>query len=252
MSATRRLQALTFDLDDTLWDNHQVMVDTETGHYNWLDEALEKWQRSRGNAPIRRFAEHFPLETFADRRRELAAANPLRRGDFTWLRERALLALLRDYGLNDSAAWLWTSAAMSRFMTLRHRVAPHPEVEPLLSELGRYYRLASITNGNVDVRRLALSHHFPVAIAAGELFAPKPDARPFLAALSRLGTPPSRALHVGDSWREDVEPARRLGMQVAWISPHIDDMALPAGIHRLNHVRELPGLLHRLAGTGRD
>jgi FMN hydrolase / 5-amino-6-(5-phospho-D-ribitylamino)uracil phosphatase len=246
MCATIRLQALTFDLDDTLWDNHQVMVETETGHYAWLDEALEDWQRNRGQAPARRFAERFPLEAFLDQRRELAAAYPLRRGDFTWLREQALQRLLVAYGLDGDIARSWAGAAMDRFMLLRHRVTPHPEVESLLTTLGQHYRLASITNGNVDIHRLPLGRHFPVAIAAGELFAPKPDARPFLAALARLGTSPAQTLHVGDSWREDVEPARRLGMQVAWISPHIDDLPLPAGIHRLNHVRELPELLRTL------
>ncbi|WP_349304992.1 HAD family hydrolase [Halomonas sp. PGE1] len=75
----------------------------------------------------------------------------------------------------------------------------------------------------------------------GSCSPPKPDPRPFLAALARLGTPPSRALHVGDSWAEDALPARRLGMQAAWIGP--DDRDLPAGIHRLDHVRELPELI---------
>ncbi|EWG99749.1 HAD family hydrolase, partial [Halomonas sp. BC04] len=179
----------------------------------------------------------------------LAAAHPLRRGDFTWLREQALQWLLGEYGLEADAARSWAGAAMDRFMLLRHRVTPHPEVDSLLSSLGRDYRLASITNGNVDVHRLPLGRHFPVAIAAGELLAPKPDARPFLAALARLGTSPAGTLHVGDSWREDVEPARRLGMPVAWISPHVDDTPLPIGIHRLNHVRELPQLLHSLVGV---
>ncbi|MCG6656555.1 HAD family hydrolase [Halomonas campisalis] len=240
------LEALTFDLDDTLWDNHQVMVDTELGHYGWLDDALSAWLAERGQAPAQRFAERYPLAAFEASRRRLAETHPLRRGDFTWLRKRALREMLQAYGLPPATAAQWAEAAMARFMELRHRVTPHPEVEPLLSELGRRYRLASITNGNVDVQRLALGRHFPVAITAGELLAPKPDPRPFLAALARLGLPPSRALHVGDSWREDVAPARRLGMQVAWIAPHEGDQALPAGIHRLNHVRELPELLRRL------
>ncbi|NIC05151.1 HAD family hydrolase [Billgrantia bachuensis] len=243
---TLHLEAITFDLDDTLWDNHGVMVATETGHYAWLDEALHEWLSRNGRTFSQRFMEQFPLECFEGRRRALARAHPLRRGDFTWLREQALRELLSEHGLDPVMAEQWARRAMARFMELRHRVAPHPEVEALLVELGRHYRLASITNGNVDVQRLALGRHFPVAIAAGELLAPKPDARPFLAALARLGTAPSRALHVGDSWREDVEPARRLGMQVAWISPHIDELPLPPGIHRLDHVRELPELLRRL------
>jgi FMN hydrolase / 5-amino-6-(5-phospho-D-ribitylamino)uracil phosphatase len=246
MLRTEPLQAITFDLDDTLWDNHGVMVATETGHYEWLDRELTGWLNARGQSASPSFGERFPLATFEQHRRTLARANPLRRGDFTWLRERALREMLGEYGLDPASARLWASAAMDRFMTLRHRVTPHPEVEPLLAGLSRDYRLASITNGNVEVQRLPLGCHFPVAIAAGEMLAPKPDPRPFLAALARLGVPPGRALHVGDSWREDVEPARRLGMQVAWVSPHVDNMPMPPHIYRLDHVRELPSLLRRL------
>jgi FMN hydrolase / 5-amino-6-(5-phospho-D-ribitylamino)uracil phosphatase len=248
-----RLEAITFDLDDTLWDNGGVMRRTEDGHYAWLDAALADWLEERLSEhgsearPVDgrgRFAERFPLEAFIARRQHLAGAHPLRRGDFTWLRRRALAELLAEYGLAPEHAEGWAMRAMERFMVLRHEVAPHDEVEALLSELGTRYRLASITNGNVEIARLPLGRHFPVAIAAGELLAPKPDPRPFLAALARLGTTPSRALHVGDSWAEDALPARRLGMQAAWIGP--DDRALPTGIHRLGHVRELPELIQWL------
>ncbi len=234
------LEAITFDLDDTLWDNRGVMQRTEQGHYAWLDAALA----DAAEGPAGRFAERFPLEAFVARRQALAAAHPPRRGDFTWLRRRALAELLAEHGLAAEPANHWADRAMERFMALRHEVEPHPEVETLLEALGRRYRLASITNGNVEVTRLPLGRHFPVAIAAGELLAPKPDPRPFLLALSRLGSHPARALHVGDAWEEDALPARRLGMQAAWIGP--DDRPMPPGIHRLAHVRELPELVRWL------
>ncbi|GHE21003.1 hypothetical protein GCM10017767_15240 [Halomonas urumqiensis] len=222
------------------------MQRTETGHYDWLDAALADWLAERGESQTVRFATHFPLSAFVARRQALAAAHPLRRGDFTWLRERSLMGLLKDYGLELDDAGQWAQAAMQRFMALRHEVTPYAEADDLLTALGEHYRLASITNGNVDIRRLPLGRHFPVAIAAGELYAPKPDPRPFLAALARLGCPPSQALHVGDSWQEDALPAQRLGMQVAWIGD--EATRLPAGIHRLAHVRELPELIAWLEG----
>lgn len=241
------LQAITFDLDDTLWDNRGVMTRTETGHYAWLDEALAAWLERRGEGQRDRFAERFPLEAYQASRSRLAERYPLRRGDFTWLRERALVEMLETFGLPRSAAWLWAAATMARFHALRIDVSPHPEVEPLLCELGARFRLGAITNGNLALHRLALHRHFQVTIAAGEIQAPKPDARPFLAALARLGTPASRALHVGDSWREDVLPALRLGMRAAWIAadmPHAGEM--PEGVYRLGHVRELPALVRHL------
>ncbi|MDZ7853794.1 MAG: HAD family hydrolase [Halomonas sp.] len=241
------LQAITFDLDDTLWDNRGVMTRTETDHYAWLDEVLSAWLARRGETHLGRFAERFPLAAYQESRQRLAEQHPLRRGDFSWLRERALVELLETFGLPRSAAWLWAAATMARFHALRIDVSPHPEVEPLLCELGVRYRLGSITNGNLALHRLALHRHFRVSIAAGEIQAPKPDARPFLAALARLSTPASRALHVGDSWQEDVLPALRLGMRAAWIAPDTPHAGeLPAGVYRLKHVRELPELIQRL------
>ncbi|SDM44391.1 putative hydrolase of the HAD superfamily [Franzmannia pantelleriensis] len=241
------IDALTFDLDDTLWDNRSVMQRTESGHYAWLDEALAAWLTQRSETPRAGFTQRFPLESFVARRQQLARAHPLRRGDFTWIRQRALTELLMEYGLGQEDAGHWAARAMERFMALRHQVEPYAEVDALLTALSQRYRLASITNGNVDIARLPLGHHFPVAILAGEMLAPKPDARPFLAALARLGSRPSRALHVGDSWREDVLPAQRLGMRVAWIDARDEGATrLPPGVHRLGHVSELPALLARL------
>ncbi|WP_355661921.1 HAD family hydrolase [Halomonas salifodinae] len=242
-----RLDTLTFDLDDTLWDNGPVMEHAEQGHYHWLDSALSTWLEARLTA-LGRYAERFPLPTYVQHRGEVARRFPLRRGDFTWIRRRSLYELLEAYGLASQEAEMWATAAMERFLELRHRLDPYPEVDGLLEALAGEYRLATITNGNVDLNRLPLVRHFPVSIIAGELLAPKPDARPFLAALARLDSAPSRALHVGDSWKEDVLPARRLGMRVAWIDRHgqAADEALPEGVHRLTHVRELPALLARL------
>lgn len=246
------IDTLTFDLDDTLWDNRPVMEHAEQAHHAWLDDTLAAWLDEtaidQALRQLGRYGEGVTLAHYLQRRQSIARRYPLRRGDFTWLRERALIELLEEFGLPRSAAHLWAAAAIERFLTLRHELTPYPEVEPMLDSLRTRYGLAAITNGNADLRRLALAHHFPVMIAAGELLAPKPDARAFLAALARLGSTPSRALHVGDSWQEDVLPAWRLGMRVAWIDRRGEHPAtLPEGVYRLTHVRELPALLERLA-----
>lgn len=246
------LDALTFDLDDTLWDNRPVMERAEHGHYTWLDDTLAAWLEEtvvdQALRQLGRYGERFTLDHYVERRQAVARRHPLRRGDFTWLRERALAELLEEFGLPRSAALLWAAAAIERFLSLRHELTPYPEVEAMLDALRPHYGLAAITNGNADLARLELARHFPVMIAAGELLAPKPDARPFLAALARLGSTPSRAMHVGDSWREDVLPAQRLGMRVAWVDTRGEQPAeLPEGVYRLGHIRELPALLARLA-----
>ncbi|NHH86028.1 HAD family hydrolase [Cobetia sp. MB87] len=230
-----RLTALTFDLDDTLWANRAVMERAEAEHYAWLDGEIGH-------------ANDFPLEEYTRRRMALGLEHPLRRGDFTWLRREAMHAMLRDAGHDDEQAGHWSRAAIERFLALRHELTPFPEASELLDSLARNYRLGAITNGNVDLARLALDHHFEFSIAAGEWLAPKPDARPFLAAMARLGSRPSTTLHVGDSWKEDALPAARLGMQAAWIDVKGQGAPgpVPAGVHVISHVRELPALIARL------
>ncbi len=235
------LQALTFDLDDTLWDNHGVMARTEEGHYRWLLETLGTWLAARQAAPLTlNYTEG--LADYLARRQQLVAQVPERRGDFTWLRLRALEAQLEASGLPRSTALMWAAAAMNEFHRLRVQVTPHPEVVPLLTNLSQRYWLAAITNGNIHLQRQPLAAYFPVAIAAGELLAPKPDPKPFLTALDRLGVAPEQALHVGDSWEEDVLPAQQLGMRAVWVSES-EDRALPERVERIAHVRELSGLL---------
>ncbi|MCW4150793.1 MULTISPECIES: HAD family hydrolase [Halomonadaceae] len=238
------LKAITFDLDDTLWDNSGVMARTETGHYGWLRENLAAWLAERC-WPSWGLGFDQGLEDYLQRRKRLALEVPERRGDFTWLRLRALEAQLETQGLPRSAATLWAAAAMNEFHRLRVQVTPHPEAAELLSDLGQRYRLAAITNGNIHLKRQPLAGYFEVAIAAGELLAPKPDPTAFLAALERFEVAPHNAMHVGDSWEEDIVPALRLGMHAVWISEERHD-ALPKGVHQIGHVRELRGVLAAL------
>ncbi len=238
------LDAITFDLDDTLWDNQGVMLKTEEGHYRWLLEALAAWRAARQEAPLPLTYEE-GVADYLKRRQQWASQVPERRGDFTWLRLRALEAQLETSGLPRSAALLWAAAAMNEFHSLRVQVTPHPEASGLISALSERYRLSAITNGNIHLKRQPLAAHFPVAIAAGELLAPKPDPKPFLTALERLNTVPQRAMHVGDSLNEDVLPAQQLGMHAAWVA-ECGDQTLPERVHRVAHVKELPELIEWL------
>ncbi|MBS8267663.1 HAD family hydrolase [Halomonas litopenaei] len=236
----RRLKAITFDLDDTLWDNSGVMQRTEQGHVDWLTEHLGAWQRAR-EEPL---TPPISLADYLRERQALARRSWSRRGDFSWLRERTLIQLLEESGVNRAAAHWWAALAMQRFHTLRILVTPFPDTDAMLERLKGRYRLGSITNGNVAFHRLPLARHFQARIAAGEMFAPKPDPRPFLAMLARLQVKACETLHVGDSWEEDVLPAIRLGLRAIWIAPPEAETApLPRGVTRLSLVTELAALL---------
>ncbi len=77
--------------------------------------------------------------------------------------------------------------------------------------------LAVVSNWDVGLREKLgpLAASFDCVVTSAEAGAAKPDPAVFLAALSRLGVEPARALHIGDE-PGDEEGARAAGMQFRW------------------------------------
>jgi 2-haloacid dehalogenase len=92
---------------------------------------------------------------------------------------------------------------------------PFPDTGAALQKLKTMYKLAIISNTD-DELFAATARHLPVkfdeVITAEQAKAYKPSLAPFRLALQRLGLPPERLLHVGQSIYHDVLPARSLGM----------------------------------------
>jgi putative hydrolase of the HAD superfamily len=98
--------------------------------------------------------------------------------------------------------------------------APIPgAVESLarLTSLG--LSLAVVANWDYGVHEHLAEHGltrwFDTVVCSAELGVKKPDPKPFLLALERLGVEPSRALHVGDHRPHDEAGALAAGMRFA-------------------------------------
>ena len=72
------IRTLTFDLDDTLWDNRAVLMAAEQALYDWLD----------GNYP--RIAQRYSLEAMRRMRIDLVRQDPGWRNRISELRKHAL------------------------------------------------------------------------------------------------------------------------------------------------------------------
>jgi REG-2-like HAD superfamily hydrolase len=93
----------------------------------------------------------------------------------------------------------------------------YPDALPALERLReRGLALAVVANWDERLPRvlegLGLGPHLDAVVYSAEVGYEKPDPRPFLAALARLGAPPEAAAHVGDRLREDAEGAAAVGM----------------------------------------
>ena len=202
--APQGIQAITLDLDDTLWPIAPVIERAERILHEWCEQ----------NAP--KFARALPPQEFALYRRALAREVPGLAHDFTALRHEALRRALRHYEEDPSLA----DPAMDVFLVARNEIELYADAEAALERLAARYRLAVVSNGNADVRRIGIDRHFAAVVNARSAGYAKPDRRIFEAACASLGVPAQAVLHVGDDPDLDVRGAVAAGAQGAWINRH--------------------------------
>lgn len=97
-----------------------------------------------------------------------------------------------------------------------------PGVARLLPELARRYRLAIVTSSEPGPfarthARTGFLPHFELVLTKGDYPRSKPHPEPYLAAVARLGVPPSRCLVIEDSER-GLRAAKAAGLR-CWVVP---------------------------------
>lgn len=97
---------------------------------------------------------------------------------------------------------------------------PWPDTVSALRELKRRFRLAIVSNVDDDLfaaTQPQLGVELDQVITAQQARAYKPSLKIFELALSRVGVPAHRVLHVGQSLYHDVLPAQSLGLATVWV-----------------------------------
>ncbi|MCL6420123.1 HAD family hydrolase [Aestuariirhabdus haliotis] len=201
------IDAISFDLDDTLWDNRPVIRAAEAALADWVQ------RRAPDLVP------HYQLETLLEFRREIIEEQPRLRHRISELREQILFRALRYSGYSEAEGRQLAAEGFTLFLDERHRVSPFPETEPLLELLARDYQLIALTNGNLDIARLPLGRFFDHSVRAEEIGLAKPNPEFYRTALERIGTNPARTLHIGDDLENDVIGARNAGLHALWFNP---------------------------------
>ncbi|SEA83938.1 HAD-IA family hydrolase [Alkalimonas amylolytica] len=201
------IQVLSFDLDDTLYDNAPVLRAAEQAMLQSLQQQLKpELQR--------------PLDYWSQLRWQLGQQQPDIRHDIGRWRLLGIEAGLIQLGLADCEAGEIADLAYHAFWQARSRIQIQPEVRQLLEQLAGRYQLIAITNGNACIQRMGLGDLFEFSLQAGPDGRMKPFPDLFLAAAKRLQLSPQRILHIGDSHRADVMGALNAGCQAAWLDHH--------------------------------
>lgn len=80
--------------------------------------------------------------------------------------------------------------------------------------------LVSNYYGNVEavLKELSLKKYFTSIVDSTVIGIRKPDAQIFKIALNELGVKPAEAIVIGDSYSNDIAPAKLLGCDTIWIN----------------------------------
>ncbi|MEG1214147.1 MAG: 5-amino-6-(5-phospho-D-ribitylamino)uracil phosphatase YigB [Leclercia sp.] len=201
-----QISALTFDLDDTLYDNREVILRTE-------QEALSFVQNYH---PALNALEN---KEFHRLRQALRQTEPDIYHDVTEWRRRAVEQAMLNAGLTAAEAALGAEASMAHFATWRSRIDVPQETHDTLAKLAQKWPLVAITNGNAQPELFGLGDYFEFVLRAGPDGRSKPFNDMYHLAAEKLALPLGEILHVGDDLTTDVAGAIRCGMQACWIKP---------------------------------
>ena len=235
------IRAVTFDLDDTLWDVEPAIARAERELRTWLD----------ANCP--ETAARYDREALFRIRGEIIAKRPPLRHDVSELRVQVLKSALLRTGHDAREAERLARAGFEVFLTSRHAIEYYDHAVEVLRELRRRYVLGVLTNGNADVRRLDIGPLFRFAIQAGEIGSSKPEPVMFEEAMRRTRLRPREIVHVGDHLENDVAGAKRLGWYTIWVNRA--SAPRPAGASAADGeiacLSELPAVIDRIEAAAR-
>lgn len=220
------VKVLSFDLDDTLYDNRPIIKQAVQAMLDYLN-TIPQWQ-AQGK------------DYWRDCRRATLEQDDTLEGDVTRWRHVALRFGFTELGFKEPDIEKHVAAAYQAFAEARSQITVSDEVIELLAALKQKYTLIAITNGNVEVNKFNLNGVFDLVLMAGRDGLAKPDTALFQATCKQLDITPNQILHIGDSLDSDVQGALNAGSYSAWL-PQAGSQFAFKGLAdvELSHLQEL-------------
>ncbi len=203
-----QVQAISFDLDNTLWPIEPVIEKAERQLWSWLEY----------HHP--RITEKHDLLSLRRHRADTAVAFPELSHDISALRRQSLECLLNEFGYAGdlTQAKAQATAGWQVFYRARHQIEWYQDALPSLERLQTRFRLAATTNGNANLELLGIADNFSAVLRAGEVGCSKPGSAIWAALCDALALPPEQILHIGDNPNDDVLGAANYGLPAVWLN----------------------------------
>ncbi len=196
------IKAISFDLDDTLWDNLSV-----------IHRANKKlYQKMVFSYPV--IEEHFDQSAFDQVGFEIANS-AAHSSNLSLLREKHIISILETCQCSIHQA----KEFFDYYYYWRNQVELFPAVRQTLQQLSQSYPLVSATNGNINLEQIGLKIYFNFSVCAADVSEKKPGLKMYQAIIKELDLPAAQILHIGDSFQNDVMASIKVGMKAIWFNP---------------------------------
>lgn len=212
------IKAMTFDLDDTLYDNYPVIMRVEKEVADWLKAQYPQCQQ-------------LSMAQWHHIKKQLIIEDPALAHDVTLWRWKQIVTGLVLSSYTELQAKDAANKAIEQVQYWRNLVDVPRNTHDVLEQLAHAMPLIGITNGNVDPEKIGLNQYFCHVYRAGRDGRSKPYPDMFQLARQQLNIHSCHILHVGDHLRSDVLGAKQSGYSACW---------LPYGAQSLKHAVTLP------------
>ena len=202
---TKKIRMITFDLDDTLWDNVPTITKAEIETRKWIENKVGK-------------IDWGDLNDFLNLREELIKEDESIKWDISKLRKeifkRKLAHITPEKYRNNLV-----EDAFAVFISRRHEVKLFDGVEIALKQLSKNFLLGVLTNGNADIFRFNIGKYFSFSVSSLEAKNSKPNRAHFDKAIEIMENIKfDEILHIGDHQVNDILAAYNLGIESLWFN----------------------------------
>ena len=201
----KKIELITFDLDDTLWNNMPTIRKAEIDTRKWIEDKIGR-------------IEWGDFDDFLNLREELIIEDESIAWDISKLRKeifrKKLIHIEPESYRNELV-----DKAFEIFIQKRHKVEFYDGVEESIEQLSQKYSLGILTNGNADIFKFEIGKFFDFSISSLEAKDSKPNRSHFDQALNKINSSNySDMLHIGDHQINDVFGAFNLGIEALWFN----------------------------------
>ena len=201
----KNIKMITFDLDDTLWDNMPTITKAEFETRKWIEDQVGK-------------VEWGDFNDFIKIREELIKNDPSVQWDISKLRKEIFRIKLLHIE-PESYRNRIVENAFDLFMLKRHEIELFDGVEAVIKDLSKKYTLGVLTNGNADIYKFDIGKYFHFSISSLEAKNSKPHRAHFDEAIKQVNDVGfENILHIGDHQIHDILGAFNLGIDALWFN----------------------------------